>query len=146
MTSTERRNVFDTALPFVDYLDARHPDEVARRIRPARERSPIAMGPYGPEVLSYDLARTVLRDQRFATPAGLGLALQGITSGPLWDRVAQTILGMNGAEHHRLRKLVAKVFTPRGADRLRAAIVEVITELLDPVTATGRCDVVADIA
>src|SRR3954452_23508624 len=140
--SNHQPNVFDTALPRVDYLDARDPSDAARRIRSVQEQSSMAMGPYGLEILSYDLARRVLRDQRFHTPAGLGLELQGITSGPLWDRVAQTILGMNGAEHQRLRKLVAKVFTPRGADRLRAAIVDVITELLDQVTGTGRCDVV----
>jgi hypothetical protein len=45
-----------------------------------------AIGPHGPEVLSYELARTVLRDTRFTTARGLGLDVQGITSGSLCDR------------------------------------------------------------
>ena len=41
------------------------------------------MGAHGPEILSYELAHTALRDHRLAPPPGLGLEAQGITSGPL---------------------------------------------------------------
>jgi cytochrome P450 len=41
---------------------------------------------------------------------------------------------------------VSKVFTPRAAARLRITIVDVITELVEPITTTGRCDMVADVA
>jgi cytochrome P450 len=74
------------------------------------------------------------------------LAAQGITSGPLWDRVATNLISLDGAEHHRLRRLVSKAFTPRAAGRLRATMVDVITELVDRHSAHGRCDVVTDIA
>ena len=114
------------------------------RARPAQ--AGIAMGTFGPEILRYNLVRSVLRDARFHTPPGLGLELQGITSGPLWERVGETILGKNGVDHRRLRKLVSKVFTPRGAERLRSAIVDVLSGLLDQVTTAGSCDVVAQIA
>jgi hypothetical protein len=33
--------------------------------------------------------RTVLRDARFAMLRGIGLAMPGITSGPVWDRVSR---------------------------------------------------------
>jgi hypothetical protein len=36
--------------------------------------------------LSYEPACTVLRDTRFTAAWGMGLPVQGITSGPLWDR------------------------------------------------------------
>jgi cytochrome P450 len=55
-------------------------------------------------------------------------------------------LSLDGAEHHRLRRLVSKAFTPRATARLSTTIVEAITELVDPLTIAGRCDVVADIA
>ena len=58
------------------------------------------------------LQRSVLRDPRFRMPHGLGLEAQGITSGPLWDRVTKGLLSLDGAEHHRLRRLVSKAFTP----------------------------------
>jgi cytochrome P450 len=139
-------SVFDAGLPTFAYDHLTDPDEAHRAIAHARTKAPIAMGPHGPEVLSYELVRTVLRDSRFITAHGLGLDLQGITSGPLWDRATTNILGLDGDAHHRLRRLVSKAFAPRGAERLRARIVEVITGLVDPLIAVGRCDVVSDIA
>jgi cytochrome P450 len=139
-------NVFDAALASIDYEHAPNPDEAHRIIAHARRRAPIAMGPHGPEVLSYHLVRAVIRDSRFAMPKGTLLAAQGITSGPVWDRVSRLMLSLDGAEHQRLRRLVAKAFTPNATARLRTLIGEVITELVDPLTAAGRCDVVTDIA
>jgi cytochrome P450 len=141
-----RKNVFDVALPPIAYHDVTGPDEVHRAIRHAREQSPIAMGPYGPELLTYALVRTVLRDSRFAMPQGIGLVVQGINSGPVWERVCRLLISLNGAEHHRLRRLVSRAFTPRAAERMRAACVDVITELVNRHTTAGSCDVVTDIA
>ena len=139
-------SVFDAGLPTVAYLHVHDPFEAHRIIAAARDQAPIAMGPYAPEVLSYELVRTVLRDPRFITARGVGLDLQGITSGPLWDRAVTSILSLDGDAHHRLRRLVSKAFAPRGAERLRELAIEVISELVDPLTRVGRCDVVSDIA
>lgn len=139
-------SVFDAGLPVIAYDHLTDPDEAHRIIDGARELSPIALGPHGPEVLSYELVRTVLRDNRFITAHGLGLDLQGITSGPLWDRAISNILGLDGDVHHRLRRLVSKAFAPRGAERLRTLVIEIINGLVVPLTAAGRCDVVSDIA
>ena len=138
--------VFDAGLPSVAYLRLHDPFEAHRVIAAARQQAPIAMGPYAPEVLSYELVRTVLRDPRFVTARGLGLDLQGITSGALWERAIANILSLDGEAHHRLRRLVCKAFAPRGAERLRTLAIAVITELVDPLTHIGRCDVVTDIA
>ena len=143
---TNSPTVFDAGLPAIAYEHAPNPDEAHRLIRQARLQGPIALGPHGPEVLSYPLVRTVLRDPRFCMPKGLVLTAQGITSGRLWDKATTGLLSLDGAEHHRLRRLVCKAFTPRSTARLQTTIVNVITELVDPVTVTGRCDVVADIA
>jgi cytochrome P450 len=140
------QNVFDAGLPSIAYDHLHNPDEAHRIIGQARRQAPIALGPHGPEVLSYELVRTVLHDTRFTTARGLGLDVQGITSGPLWDRAIANILGLDGEHHDRLRRLVAKAFAPRAAERLRTLIVDVITELVDPLTTAGHCDVVADIA
>jgi cytochrome P450 len=139
-------NVFDAGLPILAYEHVQHPDEAHRLVAQARNRAPIAMGTHGPELLTYDLVRTVLRDPRFRVPQGMFLASQGITSGPLWDRVATNLISLDGSEHHRLRRLVSKAFTPRATARLRTTIVDVITELVDRHTKTGRCEVVTDIA
>ncbi|MGA8544170.1 MAG: cytochrome P450 [Mycobacterium sp.] len=138
--------VFDAGLPPLAYEHAENPEEAHRLIRQARLQGPIAQGPHGPEVLSYELARTVLRDPRFCMPKGITLAAQGITSGRLWDKVTTGLLSRDGADHNRLRRLVSQAFTPRSTARLTSTIAGVITELVDPVTSVGRCDVVADIA
>jgi cytochrome P450 len=143
---TRPANVFDLALPSIAYHESRDPDEVHRLIRQARHQAPIAIGPYGPEVLTYELVRSVLRDSRFAMPQGIGLVVQGITSGPVWDNVCKLLISLNGAEHLRLRRLVSRAFTPRAAARMRSACTAVITELVDRHAAAGHCDMVADIA
>ena len=89
---TVRPSVFDAGLPVVAYLDAQ-PDQAHEIIGQARQQAPIALGPYGPEILAYDLVRTVLRDPGFRVPQGMFLAAQGITCGPVWDRVRKLILG-----------------------------------------------------
>src|SRR5277367_4495116 len=145
-TSKHTPNIFERTWPTFTYQETQDPEEAHRIIRQAHQQAPIALGPYGPEVLSYDLVRTVLRDSRFAMPRGISLAVQGITSGPLWDKVCQTLMSAEPAQHHRLRRLVSRAFTPRTAERMRSACVDVITELVDRHSAAGRCDMVHDIA
>jgi cytochrome P450 len=139
-------SVFDAGLPTLVYDETETPQQVYPRIRAAQRLAPIALGPYGPEVLSYELCRTVLRDTRFTIPPGIHLLAQGISSGPLWEKVMGSLLCLEGAEHHRLRSLVSKAFTPRATARLHDTMVEVVSELVDRVAEAGRCDVVTDIA
>jgi cytochrome P450 len=138
--------VLDTELPAIAYEQAQSPNEAHELIRQAQRRGPIAMGPHGPEVLTYELVRTVLRDDRFAMPKGLALAAQGITSGELWDISLKGLLSLDGAAHSRQRRLVSKAFTPKAAGRLRTTCTDVIADLVDNQASAGRCDVVTDIA
>lgn len=146
VTAIGHPTIFEADLPTVSYEDAATPEAAHQALKQAREQFPIAMGAHGPEILSYELAHTALRDQRMAPPPGLGLEAQGITSGPLWDRVTATILSVNGEDHARLRRLLSKAFTPRAVGRLDTTITDIITQLTDPLMADGRSEVVADIA
>jgi cytochrome P450 len=138
--------IFEADLPTVSYEDAPTPQVAHERLKQARQQGPIAMGAHGPEILRYELAHTALRDHRLAPPPGLGLEAQGITSGPLWDRVTASLLSVNGNDHARLRRLVSKAFTPRAVARLDKTIVDIINQLIDPLMAEGRSEVVGDIA
>src|SRR5215469_2874617 len=133
-------------LPQLPVFSPEFQEDPHRFLRQAREQNQVATDAFGLVALSYDAVRTVLRDRRFRQPEALGLAARGINSGPLWDRAARGILSLDGEEHHRLRKLVFRAFTPASAAKLRTAMTEVITELTDPVTRVGHCDVVADVA
>ena len=143
---TMLRSVFDAGLPTLDYELTATPDEVRHQICEAQSQAPIAIGPVGPEILSYNFARDLMRDTRFTIPHGISLAAQGVTSGPLFDKVMASLLCLDGDEHSRLRKLVSKAFTPRATARLHGTINDVVTGLIDRVADTGRCDVVEDIA
>jgi len=146
IVGTAPASVFDAELPTLTYEATEAFAEVYPRIREAQRLAPIALGPFGPEVLSYHLARSVLRDNRFQIPPGLNLLVQGISSGPLWDKVVNSLLGLEGDAHHRLRSLTSKAFTPRATLRLHDTMVEVMNELVDQVAEAGRCDVVTELA
>ncbi|MEZ0340446.1 cytochrome P450 [Mycobacterium sp. pV006] len=140
------RNVFDAGLPTLDYDLTATPADVRADLYAAQQQAPVAIGPAGPEVLSYELARHVLRDTRFAPPPGINLTMVGVTSGPLFDKVMGSLLCLHGEEHQRLRRLVSREFTPRAVARLRPTVDEVVNGLVDDVVEAGRCDVVTDIA
>jgi hypothetical protein len=53
-----------------------------------------------------------------------------LADSPLERCIEQWMFSLDGAEHARLRKLVARAFTPRAVSAMRAAIEEVADELL----------------
>ena len=138
--------VFGADLPTLDYHDLPDPAEAHARLAAARSESPIGLGPYGPEVLRYADVHTVLRDPRFINPPGLGLEAQGVTSGPLWDRATAGLLAIDGEAHTRLRRLVAKAFSPRAITRLQTLVAQTADGLVDAVAATGSGDIVTDVS
>ncbi|CDO90603.1 cytochrome [Mycobacterium triplex] len=145
--NTANPSVFDAGLPTIEYdVTTAIPAQVYRKFQAAQRVAPIALGPYGPEIVSYELTRNILRDNRFQIPPGYILTVQGITSGPLWDKVVNSLLGMEGARHQRVRSVVSKAFTPRAVERLHTTIVDVIDELVEPLSRRGHCDVVTEIA
>lgn len=143
---TAKPSVFDAGLPTLEYTFSDTPRQIYPQFRAAQEIAPIALGPIGPEVLSYEMARTVLGDPRFVIPPGIHLSAHGITSGALWDRVTSSILNMEGEGHRRLRSLVSRAFTPRATARMDDTIQRVFHELVDAVEDSGRCEFVADLA
>jgi cytochrome P450 len=139
-------SVFEAGLPTFNYGLTATPHDILDDVRKAQSCAPIAIGPLGPEILSYNLARDMLRDNRFSMPSGITLAAQGVTSGPLYDKMANSLLGLEGPPHTRLRKLVSRAFTPRATSCLQDTIHEVVNGLIDRVVDAGRCDIVTDIA
>lgn len=146
MTTVNLPSVFDADLPQLPTMSPEYDADPHTFHRRALAQAPIAMGALAPEAMSYEAVHFVLRDRRFKMPSGLALEVQGVTSGPVWDRATKSILALDGEEHQRLRRLVVKAFMPRATERLRQTMVDVINETLDQVTPIGRCDVVADVA
>src|SRR4051812_49364601 len=140
--------VTELDVPTLDYRDEELTGERFREtLRELRERSWIARAdPFGWFVLDQEATAHFLRTKAATFPGRMVLEVQGVDSGPLYERLKGNLLDLDGEDHRRLRKLVQPAFTPKAADRLRPAMREQLEELLGAVAADGRCDFVSAIA
>jgi len=99
----------------------------------------------GYSVLQYPDVVAVLRDKRWHSATSKIPEMMGITDPDFLDNRRVSILSAEGDVHTRLRRLVAKSFSPRSADRLRPFMREVVNDLVDNVASTGHADVAVDI-
>lgn len=109
----------------------------------ARATAPLAKGVFGPLVIHHRDVVELLRDRRLRGPGMDFARLSGIPEGSrAWARQEQILLFMEGEDHHRLRRLVSKAFTPRSVEALRPFTRATIARLIDAVAETGSCDAV----
>ncbi len=131
-------------LPTVEFGFADADEQRAEIERIAKETW-IARGPFGYIVFSYEDCLGILRDRRWHNAAKIVSELRALSDPRLKNRERETILSAEGETHTRLRRLVAPSFSPRSADALRPFMREVLDDLLDPHTSTGRCDLSVDV-
>lgn len=139
--------VTEMDLPVIDpTLFAMPHEEVLAAMTKLADDTWIARSLFGYSILSYADTTAVLRDKRWHNAASKIPEMRGITDPELiGNRDKPSILAAEGEVHTRLRRLVAKAFSPRSADRLRPFMREVMNGLIDPVAASGTADIVADI-
>jgi cytochrome P450 len=136
--------VTELDLPSFDYTDASITGPRFHEAMEAlRERSWIARAePAGWLVLDHEAVAFFMRTAAATFPGRKMLELQGVTSGPLYERLKGNLLDLHGDDHRRLRKLVQPAFTPKEADRLRPGMREQLETLWKDVAGAGRCDFV----
>jgi cytochrome P450 len=95
----------------------------------------------------------LLRDRRFgrtylhvATHQEMGRPPEPDYLGPFWYLIRNGMLDREPPDHTRLRRLVAKAFTPRMVERQRPGIQAVVDRLVGRIAAAGGGDLVADLA
>jgi cytochrome P450 len=95
----------------------------------------------------------LLRDRRFgrtylhvATHAEMGRPEEPEYLGPFWHLIRNGMLDREPPDHTRLRRLVAKAFTPRTVERMRDRVQAVVDRLVDRIAEAGGGDLVADLA
>jgi cytochrome P450 len=135
-------------LPTFDYNDASLTgDRFHTALHELRAQSwVVKAGPVGYMVLDREAATFFLRTPSATFPGRLMLEVQGVSSGPLYERLKGNLLDLTGDDHRRLRKLVQPSFTPPAADRHRPAMRQVLGELFARVEPDRACDFVAAIA
>ena len=97
-------------------------------------------------VLRYDDVERLSHDPRLA---GVGLSifdLIGVGDGPLRTWYSSLMFTNEGDAHHRLRRLAARVFTPRSVERHRELAARLTAERLDRLVDHGGGDLVEALA
>ncbi len=81
------------------------------------------------------------------TPTPEQLAAIGLAElAPVAQVMVRQMLFMDAPDHTRLRGLASTAFTPARVEGLRSHIREILDDLLEPLLAAGRMDVIADLA
>ena len=118
-----------------------------------REEDPVHLTPIGNWALfRYDDALRVLRDPnlsvevRYAKPLAFEVDpdIQAMIA-ERGERGEHAMLNLDPPDHHRLRLLVSKVFTPRMIEALRPRVAELVDEHLDAAD-PAAFDVIAELA
>lgn len=133
----------EAKLPELFWGAAMTSDEARQFFNGARDEAPLARGIFGPMVMRHDDVTELLRDRRLRGPGMDFARLSGIPEGGrAWKRQEQILLFMEGEDHHRLRRLVSKAFTPKSVEALRPIARQTFRSLVDAVIADGSCDAV----
>ncbi|NKQ58754.1 cytochrome P450 [Amycolatopsis sp. K13G38] len=119
--------------------------------RRLRQAAPVHVSASGVVVLSrYRDCDTALRDRALGkADESLGFRLSPVPpelSQRALHRFRRTMLFRNPPDHHRLRTLVADVFTTRHIRDLRSSVVTAVEALLDSIADKRDADIITDLA
>lgn len=89
-------------------------------------------------VSGYDEVMTALTDPRLSRAALREPGAPRVVSGPDFGDNPYSIFNIEGADHTRLRKLIAPAFSPRRAEQLRPRVREITGELIDRMAAMSQ--------
>jgi cytochrome P450 len=130
------------------FLDLADPSFSATgaEVRAARDEDWWARTNYGIAVLRYAEVRTLLGDRRLVQGSAKWPALNGVRTGPFVEWWSRTLLNLEGAEHHRLRRLLVPAFAPRYVTPLVPRFDALAEELIDAFAPSGRCEFMAQFA
>ena len=137
-------SVHDLDLPSIDIAGMEREDALSM-LDKARQQHWLARTPLGYSISRREDCVSLLRDKRFHNALSLLRQINGLEPNEAEDERRKSILAMEGADHARLRRLVAPAFTPQAADRLRPFMRQVVGDLVDAFAEPGRCEVVADL-
>ncbi len=115
-------------------------------VHDARERSWYATTPYGIAVLRYEQMGRLLKHPKLRQGSVAWPAHNGVTEGPFADWFASWILNKEGAEHHRLRRLMNPAFSPKLLASLVPRFQVMGNELVDGFAESDRCEFVGEFA
>lgn len=112
----------------------------------ARELSWYATTQYGIAVLRYDEMSRLIKSPKLRQGSVAWPAHNGVTEGPFARWWASWILNKEGAEHHRLRRLMNPAFSPRLIGSLVPRFQALADELINRFEKSNECEFVSEFA
>jgi cytochrome P450 len=130
------------------FLDLADPSFSATgaEVRAAREQDWWARTNYGIAVLRYAEVRALLGDRRLVQGSAKWPAHNGVDTGPFVEWWSQTLLNLEGDDHHRMRRLLVPAFAPRHVTPLVPRFDALADELIDAFAPAGRCEFMTQFA
>ena len=132
--------------PFLDLFDPDFQADPAAVVARLRLESPVIRTAIGCLIVDRAHVHELLRDRSLHGALMQLIRLQGINDGPIFDMAAASLLGKEGGDHTRIRRLVSRSFTPRAADAHRPFMRQLATDLVDGFAGRGECEFMSDFA
>jgi cytochrome P450 len=129
-------------LPELAMEDPKFAEDPIAEFAAARRRHPwLAKSGFGYVITEYTAIRDLLGLDDKLRVAHEGVIAVMQADGSKWGEFQrESILGLGGARHHRIRDVLAPMFTPRAANQHRWLMRKVISELLDEWAPKGAFD------
>lgn len=142
--------------PMLNPFEPGFDDNPYRQYAAVREHDPVHKTPIGGWMFfRHDDVTRVLRNPSLSVEARNATAQSQLADPEMAaimearsERGSRAILNIDPPDHHRIRRLVSKVFTPRMIESLRPQVRALVDAHLDAVVerGTGEMDVIADLA
>jgi cytochrome P450 len=132
--------------PFLDLFDPKFQADPVGVVAALRRQCPLIRTSIGVLIAGRATVLELLRDRTLHNSLLHLVRLQGVTEGPVYQMAASSLLALEGEDHTRMRRLVARSFTPRAADGHRPFMRQLVTELVDGFAAAGECEFMGDFA
>ncbi len=132
--------------PFATFFGPSADGAADAELAELRTQTCVVRIPIGAAVIRREAAHRLLGDPRLASALSLVGRAQGLDDDPLGELLTATVLAKDGEDHARLRRLVARSFTPKAADRHRPLMRTLASTLADELAPAGRGDFVTAFA
>ncbi|HVA74621.1 MAG TPA: cytochrome P450 [Acidimicrobiales bacterium] len=132
--------------PYLDLFDPDFQTNPDPYVAALRKESSVLRTPIGASVIDKAGVHELLRERSLHSSLLHLLRLQGVNDGPLYDLAAASLLGLEGDDHTRLRRLVSRSFTPRAADGHREFMRQLVRELTAAFSGRGECEFMSEFA
>jgi cytochrome P450 len=132
--------------PYLDVFSADFQADPGPIISALRREASVIRTPIGVHVIDRVHVLELLRHRGLHSALVPLVRLQGVNDGPLLEMASASLLGKEGEDHTRIRRLVSRSFTPRAADTHRPFMRELVEELVSGFAPRGECEFMADFA